>query len=146
MSAKADLSLIVRRSIRASVTRCFEAWTRPDQLLRWWGPEGVKCTSAEVEARLGGRYCIGNELPGGEVLWIEGEFLAFEPPEKLVYTWSVRDKTKTPERVTVRFEARGDLTEVVVIHEQIGDESTRTSHESGWVGCLSGLESHLASD
>jgi hypothetical protein len=45
--------------------------------------------------------------------------------------------------VTVRFEPRGETTEVVVVHEDIPSEPVRESHEAGWSGCLDGLEAHF---
>jgi hypothetical protein len=37
----------------------------------------------------------------------------------------------------------GDVTEVVVMHEQIVDIPTRKRHELGWHGCLDGLANYL---
>jgi uncharacterized protein YndB with AHSA1/START domain len=42
--------------------------------------------------------------------------------------------------VTVRFEAAGEFTHVIVLHERIADAAARTSHQAGWVGCLEKLE------
>jgi Activator of Hsp90 ATPase homolog 1-like protein len=39
----------------------------------------------------------------------------------------------------VCFEAQGSDTEVVITHERIPNESARTSHETGWNGCLDSL-------
>jgi uncharacterized protein YndB with AHSA1/START domain len=139
------LSLIVRRTIPASRARLFQAWITPAQLLRWWGPKGVRCSHAEVDARVGGALRIGNLLPDGSTLWILGEFLEVTPFERVVYTWHTEPALAGAgdERVTVRFEARGeDETEVIVIHERIGDEARRAGHGLGWEGCLDGLE-HL---
>jgi uncharacterized protein YndB with AHSA1/START domain len=140
-----SLSLVVRRTIAASPARLFEAWTTPAQLVSWWGPKGVRCTHAEVDARAGGKYKIGNELPDGRVLWIAGEFLVVEPPKLLVYSWSVGEESN--ERVTVRFEPRGSgsETEVVIVHERIADEAKHDEHEHGWAGCLDGLAAFVAS-
>lgn len=142
------LSLIVRRKIRASRVRLFEAWTTPAQLLQWWGPKGVRCTHAEVDARVGGKLRIANELPDGNTLWILGEFLEVVPAERLVYTWRTEPGASADEeRVTVRFELCGasdDETEVIVVHERVIDEPRRTSHADGWAGCLDGLVSLVA--
>jgi len=81
--------LVVRRRIAASAERLFEAWTTPAQLTAWWGPRGVRCVHADVDARIGGAYRIENALPDGRTLFISGEFLAVEPPRRLVYTWSI---------------------------------------------------------
>jgi uncharacterized protein YndB with AHSA1/START domain len=137
------VALVVRRTIRASVDRVFEAWTEPEALKRWWGPRPVTCCEASVDLRVGGAYRIGNLLPDGNVVWISGVFEIVERPRRLVYTWHVEGKERPSNersRVTVRFEVRVDATEVIVVHERIESEEIRVDHEKGWIGCLDGLE------
>jgi uncharacterized protein YndB with AHSA1/START domain len=134
-----DVVLMVRRTIAAPVSRVFEAWTQPEHLRRWWGPREVTCTEAEVDLRVGGQYRIANQFPDGSVLWISGEFERVTPPRELVYSWCVEPGDAQRSRVTVRFEARNDMTEVIVLHERIADEATRDRHVYGWEGCLDGL-------
>jgi uncharacterized protein YndB with AHSA1/START domain len=138
--------LIVRRTIRASAARLFEAWTQAAQLRRWWGPEGVVCIDAAVDLRVGGRYRIANRLPDGKILWIAGEFETVEAPYKLVYTWALEPVSGPTERVTVQFRPQGEATEVIVTHEGIPTVPIRQRHEQGWVGCLAGLANYLQSD
>jgi uncharacterized protein YndB with AHSA1/START domain len=138
------IALVARRTIRASVERVFEAWTQPEQLRLWWGPRPVTCSGAEVDLRAGGRYRIVNALPDGGSLTIHGEFLVVEPSRKLVYTWNVGEGPGESSRVTVRFEPRGEDTEVVVGHEDIAAAPVRDDHEKGWLGCLDGLARHFA--
>ena len=135
------IALITRRTIRASAARLFDAWTQPEQLRAWWGPRPVTCSGAEIDLRVGGRYRIANALPDGTTLVIEGEFQVVEAPRRLVYTWRAGEDQAS--RVTVRFEPRGDSTEVIVVHEQIPSETIRESHEGGWIGCLDGLEGYF---
>jgi uncharacterized protein YndB with AHSA1/START domain len=137
------IALVVRRTVRASAERVFEAWTRPELLLAWWGPRPVTCSAAEVDLRVGGRYRIVNALPDGKSLAIEGEFRVVDAPRRLVYTWRIGEEGDATSLVTVRFEARGAATEVVVVHEEIAAEPVRESHEKGWVGCLEGLERYF---
>src|ERR1700683_2487591 len=92
-------TLVVRRTIRATADRLFEAWTRPAQLKQWWGPEEVECVDAEIDLRLGGRYRIANRLPNGKILWIAGVFEVIEPPHRLVYTWALEPIADPSERV-----------------------------------------------
>jgi uncharacterized protein YndB with AHSA1/START domain len=141
-----SLALIVRRRIQASAARLFEAWIRPELLVEWWGPRGVRCSGAEVEPHVGGKLRIGNQLPDGRTLWIQGRFLEFVPGERLVYTWRTDPPSSAAdERVTVRFDACSEHeTEVIVIHERITEEAVRTSHERGWQECLDGLARFLA--
>jgi uncharacterized protein YndB with AHSA1/START domain len=148
-----DLILIVRRTIRARPERVFSAWTDPAQLQRWWGPAQTECPVAEVDLRVGGRYRLANKFPDGSVWWITGTFEAITRPRLLIYSWELSAGEIAPggspppaqatERVTVRFEPKGDATDVVVTHERIADETARVSHEQGWLGCLDGLVEFL---
>ena len=139
------VTLTVRRTIRASTERLFDAWTQPEQLKRWWGPASVECIDAQVDLRVGGRYRIANQFPDGKVLWIAGEFESIERPKRLVYTWRVESAEGPPERVTVTFEQRDSETEVVVTHERIPTRAMRDMHEQGWFGCLDGLAEFVSS-
>jgi uncharacterized protein YndB with AHSA1/START domain len=141
MSNGNNIALVARRIIRASAPDLFDAWTKPDELRAWWGPRPVTCSGAEVDLRVGGRYRISNQLPDGRTLMIEGEFRVVERPYRLVYTWCAGEDRRS--LVTVRFEPRGDATEVIVVHEQVPNETLRESHEQGWTGCLDALERYF---
>jgi len=137
-------ALVVRRSIRATPERLFEAWTDPKHLVQWWGPEGVACPEAHVDLRPGGAYRIANRFPDGSLIWISGVFEIVERPNRLVYSWRLSVGAGAPERVSVTFTRTGAETEVVVTHERIPDEATKKQHEHGWHGCLDGLRLYLA--
>lgn len=130
--------LRIRRVIVARPERIFDAWTRPELLQQWWGPAGVRCIAAEVDLRCGGAYRIGNQLPGGAVIWISGEFEIVDSPRRLVYSWRVGDEPVS--RVTVSFAAIAEgSTEVMIHHERVHSTAARDDHERGWHGCLDGL-------
>src|SRR5271170_3420527 len=133
------LTLIVRRSIRATAEKLFDAWTEPEQLKQWWGPNAVICIAAEVDLKVGGRYRIANQFPDGKVLWISGEFEAIERPKRLIYSWRIGAESGPTERVIVRFEPSGSSTEVIVTHERIPAAAMRDLHQQGWDGCLQKL-------
>jgi uncharacterized protein YndB with AHSA1/START domain len=96
------LTLLVRRSVKAAPERLFAAWTTPELLLEWWGPDGVECVGAEVDLRAGGAWRIGKKMPDGGVLWIGGTFERVAPPGELVYSWQVQNSGAPPERVSVK--------------------------------------------
>lgn len=144
------LSLIVRRTIRASVERVFDAWTEPSQIEKWWGPANVQGHSVSIDLVVGGEYRIGNRLPDGSDVWIHGVFEVVERPNHLVYTWNVGEPVaeSESERVSVRFKplepvAGAKSTEIIVVHERIVSASAKASHEAGWLGCVAGLHAFL---
>jgi uncharacterized protein YndB with AHSA1/START domain len=142
----ATVVLIVRKTIRATPERLFDAWTQPEQLKKWWGPQSVLCSDAAVDLRIGGGYRIANQFPDGRVLWITGEFEVIERPRRLIYTWRVGSEADASERVIVTFEARSEGTEVIVTHERIPNMAMRDLHNKGWLGCLEGLVEYMSGD
>ena len=136
-------SLHIQRLVPASPERVFEAWTNPIELQKWWGPTGVRCLSAEIDLRVGGRYRIANEFPDGTVLWITGEYEVVQRPQLLVYTWAVETESPTIERVTVQFEQHTRGTDLIVKHQRIRSAQLREQHRQGWLGCLDGLVDYV---
>jgi uncharacterized protein YndB with AHSA1/START domain len=134
-----SVTLIVRKTIRATPERLFDAWTRPEELKKWWGPQSVTCTDATVQLEVGGTYRIANQFPNGDVVWITGAYEIVDRPHRLVYTWRLGTPPGPPERVTVTFVRQGANTEVTVTHERIPSQPVRDVHEQGWLGCLDGL-------
>jgi uncharacterized protein YndB with AHSA1/START domain len=140
------VTLVVRKTIRATPERLFDAWTRPEELKKWWGPQSVTCVGAAVELTVGGGYRIANQSPNGNVVWITGDFEIIDRPNRLVYTWRLGTEIGPAERVTVTFEPRGTSTEVTVTHERIPSIPVRDVHEQGWHGCLDGLAEYLSQE
>ncbi len=143
MTAEKDLRLVVRRLIDATPERLFKAWTSPSELLSWWGPRAMRCTCAEIDLRVGGRYRICNSTADGKTVVITGRFELVRPPSKLVYDWSIESENIFSERVTVLFKSHKAGTEVVVTHERIATERLKEGHARGWDGCLDGLVAHV---
>ena len=141
MSATTTINpvLEIRRVFDAPPDVAFDAWLEREQWQAWIGPEGCRCDVPLLEPKVGGRYRIVNLLPDGTTLAIEGTFELIDAPHKLVYTWRMGQELPESSRVTVRFEQRGQATEVIVVHEQIPTAAVRDSHEHGWNGCLDKL-------
>ncbi|MCZ6491166.1 MAG: SRPBCC domain-containing protein [Acidobacteria bacterium] len=135
-------TLTLRRTFQAPREKVFHAWTDPETLKKWWGPEGYETPEAEVDLRVGGRYRLGmRKLPDGEVFFLGGTFREISPPERLVYTWSWEQASMDVGEtlVTVEFREAGQSTEVVLKHELFPNEETREHHNQGWNGCLDKL-------
>lgn len=136
--------LQIRRLIPASPEEVFQAWTNPEALKHWWGPKGVRCVDADIELRVGGDYRIVNELPDGSILVISGQFTRIEEPNLLSYTWATEAEGTTEELVSIRFQAHGRHTELVLTHDLVPTQELRDQHQNGWIGCLDGLEHYCS--
>ena len=51
-------SVTIVRTIEAPPEAVFAAFVQPDKIALWWGPDDGPVLSAEIEARVGGRFHI----------------------------------------------------------------------------------------
>ncbi len=148
-SRSETLSVNVSRFVRAPRERVFEAWTNPELRRKWWRTHtGEGLATCEVDARVGGRYCMvqvggGCESPGDDATfeWVmQGEFLEVDPPRKLVFTWNVNhDPPTVDERVTIEFRKVEGGTDVTIKHEGILSQAMRDGTEGGWTTHLGAM-------
>ena len=131
-------SLTITRTIKAPPERVFDAWTQPEHMKRWSAPEGNTVEMAEVDLTVGGAYHIRMVSDEGVHYNAVGEYREVSRPTRLVYTWAWEEKEHDVGEtlVTVEFKARGDETEVVVVHEGFPAAEARDAHEQGWTSCL----------
>src|SRR5262249_20104984 len=106
-------TVTVRRAIEASAEELFDAWLDPEAIAQWMRPNGVDSTTAVVDARVGGSYEITMGLRSGPLLH-RGVYQEIDRPRRLVFTWSARGPLEPASLVTVDFQQRGRLTEIVV--------------------------------
>jgi uncharacterized protein YndB with AHSA1/START domain len=133
-------SLTLKRRFRATPAKVFAAWTDPEKLKRWFGPEGVETLRAESDPRVGGRYRIVARSPDGEEHDVSGIFREVIPNEKLVFTWAWKSTPERESLVTVLIKPDGDGSLLTLTHEQFFDEPARDRHQHGWTGSLDRLE------
>ena len=53
-SAAAGVTLRIERTFAAPREKVFQAWTDPQALKQWWGPDGYATPSVEIDLRPGG--------------------------------------------------------------------------------------------
>jgi glutathione S-transferase len=139
--AQTAKSLHVSRFIRAPRERVFQAWTSADLRRKWWvAPQGL--SHCEIDARVGGRYCMKQvggcddepELDPNYEWVMQGEFLEVDPPKRLVFTWQVNHVNEPAGRevVTIEFSEASGGTEVSLTHEGILSDRIHQGTEKGW--------------
>ncbi|MGE5096630.1 MAG: SRPBCC family protein [Betaproteobacteria bacterium] len=85
---KSERELVVTRTFDAPARIVFEAWTRPELLMRWWAPKsmGVPLLSVEADLRTGGRYRFVFGRDGSEPMAFFGRYIEVTPNSRLVWT------------------------------------------------------------
>ena len=74
--------------IAAQPDRVFEALVDPEQVVKWWGQNGIyRCTEFAADVRTGGKWHSAGVGPDGGRFEVTGEFLEVDPPRLLSYTW-----------------------------------------------------------
>ncbi|MEJ1127613.1 SRPBCC domain-containing protein [Variovorax sp. CCNWLW225] len=138
-------SLTLRRHYPVAAEKVWRAWTDPQALKAWFGPEEiVSVPIAEVDLRVGGRFRVTMLAADGETHDVSGVYQELVPNRKLVFSWAWRSTPERESRVTVRIEPDGNGCELVLMHEQFFDEVARDGHEHGWTGAMVKLEQWLA--
>ena len=137
-------SLTLRRHFRVSPAKVWRAWTDPQALKHWFGPEEIiDVPLAEVDLRVGGRFRVTMRAADGETHDVSGTYLEVVPERKLVFSWAWRSTPERESRVTVQLEPDAGGCELVLMHEQFFDQAAREAHEHGWSGALVKLENWL---
>lgn len=63
--AAADRTIVTTRLIEAPRELVFDAFTHPDHLARWWGPDGFTTTTGAFDMRPGGEWRFTMHGPDG---------------------------------------------------------------------------------
>jgi uncharacterized protein YndB with AHSA1/START domain len=140
-------SVTLSRTFAASRERVFAAWTEPEQIVKWFGPEGCRVIGAEIDVRVGGTYRIRVASDKYGEMAVGGQYREVTPPAKLAYTWQWEDDPDYADRetlVTVEFIAAGGSTEIRLTHENLPSAESSKNHEHGWSGCFDKLDQLLA--
>ena len=137
-------SLTLKRRLNAAPEKVFAAWTDPEKIVKWFGPDAGRVKSAVLDVRTGGRYAIVFSTGDGEEHHVSGVYREVIPDEKLNFTWAWRTMPERESVVTILIKSDGDGSQLTLIHEQFFDKAARDRHEHGWSGCLDKLERFLA--
>jgi uncharacterized protein YndB with AHSA1/START domain len=140
--------LQLRRVIAAPRDRVFKAWTTPEAIKFWFGPEDCRVLQAEVDLRVGGEYSFSLLTPRLGEIKVSGRYREVTAPAKLIYTWRWEGHSELAvgtSLVTVQFIPSGTETEIHLTHEKLPSTESRDLHGQGWNGTFDNLEKYLTS-
>ncbi len=85
-----DKGVVIERIFDAPRELVWKAWTDPQMLKKWWGPEGFSAPSIKVDLKVGGKYIFAMKGPEGsewdKVMYSGGIYREIVPNEKIVTT------------------------------------------------------------
>lgn len=137
-------ALAIERTYAVPPEKVWQAWTDPQALIKWFGPEETESVlRAELDVRVGGRYHIAFVTNDGENHDVSGVYREVVQNRKLVFTWAWRSTPERESLVTIILQPSDGGTELSFRHEQFFDEAARDGHERGWTGTFRKLDRYL---
>jgi uncharacterized protein YndB with AHSA1/START domain len=113
-----DREIVLTRVIDAPREQVFAAWTQPDQIRRWFSPEGFTNETHEIDIRPGGRWRFTYVAPDGKRWENRMVFLRIEEPGLIEFEHgSDVDDDPARFRVTVTFDAQGNGKTVLTLRQ-----------------------------
>src|ERR1700745_4154100 len=92
----ASNDLVIERVFDAPRALVWRAWTEPEMIKRWWGPETFTAPEVRVDLRVGGKCVFWMRSSEGQYFWSTGTYLEIVPQEKIVVTDSFADENGNP--------------------------------------------------
>jgi uncharacterized protein YndB with AHSA1/START domain len=102
-----DRSIVLTRSFDAPRQRVFDAFTKHDQVLRWYQPKQMSLVTHETDLRVGGTYRYVFQRPNGKRIEVRGVYKEIDPPHRWVHTETYDFSSLTLLVTTVLVEVRG---------------------------------------
>lgn len=136
-----NLVLEITRVFEAPRELLFKVWSRPEHIVRWWGPEGYHLSHCEMDFRVGGswRFCMAQ--PGREH-WIHGTYHEIRAPERLSFTY-INDADGHNMLVEIDFIDLGGHTEMQFRQWEFMNVRERDGHRFGWSSTFDLLDDYL---
>ena len=140
--AAAARTLVITRVFEAPARLLFEAWSKPEHVMKWFGPAGWPLTLCEMEFRKGGRFRFAMTGPDGKQNTpFGGEYLEIVPNRKIVYDNGFEEPGAGRMVVTITFDEKGGKT-TLTYHTVFASIAMYNEHVGGGFeqGVGSGLD------
>ncbi len=145
----AEHTIVIERELDAPRELVWKAWTDPDEVTRWWGPEHFTTPREKIEfdLRPGGICRLTMVGPDGEEYPSDGHFKIVEPPARLSFGEETTDHPMIQSgETTIELVNVGESrTKVIITSRMICADELLDMAQAGWSSQLNKLESLLTS-
>jgi uncharacterized protein YndB with AHSA1/START domain len=127
-----DREIVISRVVNAPRELVWDAMTKPEHVVNWWGPNGFTSTIQEMDVRVGGAWKHIMRGPDGTEYPNKSVFREVQKPSRLVYahsgskkgadeihfesTWTFEPAGNNKTKVTIRhlFESAEDRNKIAI--------------------------------
>ena len=132
----------VTRRFDTSPERVHDAWLDVRRVRHWFGPGLGPVSCVDIDARVGGEFCIVQQRSGEDVEHV-GSYLEIERPNRLAFTWRVPPSPESS-RVSIDIAGQEGGCEVTLVHEMpVSAASLQDRVEHGWRTMLDAMAADL---
>lgn len=139
--------IFIRRILAAPRTLVFKAWTDPQHLARWFGPNDFTVPHVALDLRVGGKWRIGIRSPEGRDYAMHGVYREIVVPERLVFTHIWEEGHDSPNHetlITIKLAESAGKTTLTFHKAILKDLTAHASQTTGWNQCLDRLGVYMA--
>lgn len=139
-------TLSIEKTLNAPLELVWQAWTQPEHIAKWWGPQGMETKIAEHDFKVGGTWKFVMMMPNGNEFIGEGVYSEIVEFEKIISSANFKPMTEGVE-IQALFKAKGDQTEFTFHCVHATEEYCRQQEEmgfyNGWGSTFNRLEEYL---
>jgi uncharacterized protein YndB with AHSA1/START domain len=142
-----DQHVLITRVFDAPRERVFQAWTDPEALAAWYGPEHIEVPRdlIEIDLRVGGRYQLTMLGPEGSEFTVGYEIVELVEPELLVLRSDPMPQMGMPEPSVLRVEFHDHGTRTrMTLSDGPYPTPGRDGAETGWTAAFTKLAALLS--
>lgn len=91
--------LVVTRVFDAPVELVWKAWTDPENVMKWWGPDYFTSPSAKIDLRVGGTSLVCMRAPkdfGGQDMYSTWVYREITPMQRIEFIQNLSDEKGNP--------------------------------------------------
>lgn len=137
-----DREIAATRVFDAPRELVWKAWTDPEHIGKWWGPNGFTTTTFSMDLRPGGVWRYVMHGPDGRDYQNKVTYIEVVEPERLVYKLGgAEDVEPVTHHVTVTFRDLGGRTRIDT--RMVFDSPEIRTHVIETYGAFEGLKQHL---
>ena len=155
--------LRIERILDAPRQFVWNAWTTPELIMQWWGPDHFTSPMCKVDLRVGGQYLYCMRGPDGTDYWSGGTYKEIVPIEKLVCTDGFSNENgdriepasygfdpnyPKEQDVVITFDDLGEKTKLTVLYavesEAVLEMIRKMQMKEGWETSLDKLSRSLS--